>query len=473
LLSGLDTTLLTSRQQKELAFYLKDFNKEKYLNKKFTRRLDLFYYRDSSFSFTVNPIIGSNMWSNRNGFEYHWWNGAEARMTIGKWGMYGSLRDNHESSSFTKPGYLNQNPGSSRPIVFSDGKADYEEIMGGITYAWKTGSIGLIKDHLEWGTNYHGANIFSGRSPAFVHLDLKLKPVKWFEFHYFHGWLNSGVIDSSRSFYITNGYGTSYRSVYHNKFIAANLFTFYPVSKLAISAGNSIIYDYEHVHPAYLIPVMFFKAVDHNLNSYINNMNSQMFIEISSKNLNHFHIYSTLFLDELAVKRITQPDEHNFYSYKGGVRITELIPNFFAGFEYTITNALTFKHFVPTTTFESNSFNLGHYLTDNAKELFLTAGFKPFRNMVAELSYSHMLKGPDHTEMGTMPRETIKSFTPVVWESKSIAFNASWQVINDLYLRLGYEWRNVTGDPDALVKYSPEFWWGKTGTLNFGINYGF
>jgi hypothetical protein len=251
------------------------------------------------------------------------------------------------------------------------------------------------------------------------------------------------------------------------------MFTFYPVSRLALSVGNSIIYDYDQIHPAYLIPVMFFKAVDHSLNSNINNMNSQMFIDISSKNLNHIHVYSTLFLDELAVKRITQPDQHNLVSYKGGVRISDLIPNFFAGFEYTITNALTFKHNVPTTIFESNRYNLGHYLTDNAKELFLIAGYKPYRNMVVQLSYTHALKGPDHTELGTMPRETIKSFTPVVWESKSLAFNASWQPFNDLYLRLGYEWRNVSGDPAALVEYTPEFWWGKTGTLNIGVNFGF
>ena len=48
---------LTKRQQKDLAFFLKDYNKEVIPNKNFKRRYDLFYYRDSLFQFTFNPIF--------------------------------------------------------------------------------------------------------------------------------------------------------------------------------------------------------------------------------------------------------------------------------------------------------------------------------------------------------------------------------------------------------------------------------
>jgi len=41
-LTSLDTTLLTSRQQKELTFYLKHYDKETHINKNFSRRTDLF-----------------------------------------------------------------------------------------------------------------------------------------------------------------------------------------------------------------------------------------------------------------------------------------------------------------------------------------------------------------------------------------------------------------------------------------------
>jgi len=473
LLKNIDTTSLTHRQKKELDFYLSDFDKERYSSKYSKRRKDLFHYHDSTFSFTVNPILGSNMWVNKKGYEYHLWNGAELWATIGKWGLYGSLRDNHESSSITGPDYLDQYTPGSCFKVLSDGRVDFEEIHGGVTYSWNTGSIGLLKDNPAWGTNYYGSNIFSGHTPAFTYLELRLKPLKWLDFNYMHGWLNSEVVDSTRSFYITNGYGTDYRRVYQNKFLAANILTFCPVPKLSLSLGNSIIYDYDQVHAAFLIPFMFFKAIDHNLNAGIKNMNSQMFFDVSSKNLKHFHFYGTLFIDELAMKRVFDRDEHNFASFKGGGRISSRVPNTFAGIEYTISNALTFKHDVTTTTFETNRYNLGHYLTDNARDLYLNAGYKPIRNLVVQISFNHALKGPDHTSLGTMPRERIKSFTPVIWEKKSAALDASWQPYNNLYIRLGYEWSDITGDQDALEKYNPEFLRGKTGTLKAGINFGF
>lgn len=251
------------------------------------------------------------------------------------------------------------------------------------------------------------------------------------------------------------------------------MFSFFPVPKLSISLGNSIIYDYDQVQPVFLIPVMFYKAVDHNLNAGIQNMNSQMFIDILSKNINHLHLYTTLFIDELAIDRIRIKDEHNFASLKAGFRVSNLVPNLFGGFEYTITNALTFQHFVPTTTYQSNKYNLGHYLTDNAKEVYLSLGWKPARNLILQIEYTDAIKGPDHTELGTMPREEIQPFVPIVFQSRSIDFTVSWQVINDLYLNFGFTHKNVSGDAGYLAKYSPEFWWGQTNSLNMGMNFGF
>ncbi len=472
ILSSVDPDLLNSRQQKELAFYLKDFNKEQNTSTNFDKRLDLLSRIDSSFSITVNPIFGGNYMINQNNSAYHWWNGAEAWASAGKWGFWGSLRDNHESEYLTQPDFMNQNLGGANFKVMSTGQVDYWESRGGVTYDFGIGSIGLVKDHFSWGSNYHGANILSGRTPSFPRLNFEIKPVEWFEFRYIHGWLNSMVVDSTRSFYVSNAYGTDYREVYHGKYIAANLFTFRPFKNLHVSFGNSIIYDYDDAHPAYFIPIIFYKAVDHQLSSGINNMNSQMFFDVSARPFRYFHLYSTLFIDELAVKRINDADNHNFYSFKIGSRITNLLPNAYGGIEYTISNALTFRHDVPTTTFESNNFNMGHYLEDNSKEIFLQLGYRPIRNMDVNLSWSHAEKGPDNTLLGTMPRASIEPFTPVVWESDELALNVSWQVFNDTYIRLGYSFRNVGGEQSYLDMWTPGFYQGKTGTVRFGVNVG-
>ena len=141
--------------------------------------------------------------------------------------------------------------------------------------------------------------------------------------------------------------------------------------------------------------------------------------------------------------------------------------------EYTWTNALTFMHNIPTTTFESNQYNLGHYLEDNAKDFYLGVEYRPLRTMNIKVYYNHSLKGPDHTALGTMPRAEISPFEPTVWTSARIGILATVQIVNDLYARLGYEWRDVSGEQDYLDRWTPEEYHGKTGTLRIGLNYGF
>lgn len=108
---------------------------------------------------------------------------------------------------------------------------DYSEMRGGITLSWKWGTVGLVKDRMEWGTSYNYPNIISTKAPSFAHLKLHLYPAKWFEFNYIHGWLVSEVVDSSRSY----NYNGVQRDVFHGKYMAANLFTFKPWQKLILA----------------------------------------------------------------------------------------------------------------------------------------------------------------------------------------------------------------------------------------------
>ncbi|MEM9023015.1 MAG: hypothetical protein AAGB22_04700, partial [Bacteroidota bacterium] len=166
---------LTVRQQKEVAFYLKDFNKELKPDKNFDKRLDVFYYKDSLFTLSVNPILGMHYFSNDNDLVYHRFNGGEAFGYLGKnIGFYASLRDNHENERLSEFFYRNNRRGA----VYKNSN-DYSEMRGGISYAWKWGSVAVVKDNFSWGNNYNGANIFSGRTPSFAQIKLRVKPVKW------------------------------------------------------------------------------------------------------------------------------------------------------------------------------------------------------------------------------------------------------------------------------------------------------
>ncbi|MBL0257441.1 MAG: hypothetical protein IPQ03_07895 [Bacteroidetes bacterium] len=108
---------LNARQIKDLDFYLKDYNKELMPDKKFKKRLDLLYYKDTLFTFSFNPILGMSVFNNDSGTFYHRWNGAEAFAYVGDhFGFYASLRDNHESKIMSDPAYLNQNDASNYKV---------------------------------------------------------------------------------------------------------------------------------------------------------------------------------------------------------------------------------------------------------------------------------------------------------------------------------------------------------------------
>lgn len=455
---------LNPRQQKELDFYLLDFGKELNVGKEWKRRKDLFYYSDSLFSLTINPILGGEIFSNSSGRATYLKNGGELHGYIHHWGFYASLQDNHEKPLLGLPEYLTQ-----RVDGHIKGTNDWSEMKGGITYSWKWGNAGLVKDNIQWGDNYNGANIFGGNNPSFLQLRLHISPVKWFGFDYFHGWLNSMVIDSVNSYWVTNSYGTDYREVYHKKFIAANMFTFVPLKNLDVSAGNSIVYSDNSVNPAYLVPLFFYKSVDHSLTSGIDNMNSQMFLNISSRQIKDLHLYATWFIDELSVSRFTMKDQWNFFSYKAGFRLSNLpVSNLSFTTEFTYTYPLAFQHYVPTLTFQNQGYNLGHYLKDNAREWYIAFDYRPVRTLDVNLYFLDAIRGPDYTALG-VNRVGNPPLASIDWHNTTYGMRASYQLINDLYMWVSFSIGNIRGDAD----WSSDYFFGKKNTVNAGVSFGF
>ncbi|MBI3518194.1 MAG: hypothetical protein HY062_02395 [Bacteroidetes bacterium] len=468
---------LTKRQQKDLTFFLKDYNKEVIPNKKFKRRYDLFYYRDSLFQFTLNPILGFTYAKNKNGYSTQRWNGLEMNGAIGKnFGFYFSLRDNGFYNILSTPNYLTQLPGGNyKPYQGTkNARTDFDEVRAGISYGWKWGSISLLKDNFSWGNNYNGANIFSGRQPSFAYLNFKLNPTKWFDFNYIHGWLVSQVLDSSKTY----GVGSSLRKSFFPKFMAANMFTFKPLKRLHISIGNSIVYSDKYVQPIYLIPFMFFKSSDRTMNGAGSNAlgeNSQMFLDVSCRMIPKTHLYGSIFVDEVNVgKMFDKKNQTNLMSFKAGVRLTNLIKNTAFTFEYTRTNPWVYAHPISTTTFASNNYNMGHYLGQNAQEIYMSVRVKPIRGLSVDLSYTQAIKGPvrDFQQINGVNNVAGTPFMEnILWMKNTTALKVYYEIVNDVFVFGEGSYSDVSGIMTS--EYTPDFYTGKTKTVSLGVNIGF
>lgn len=469
--------LLTKRQQKDLDFFLKDYNKEVIPNKKFKRRLDLFYYRDSLFQFTFNPILGYTYSKNENGYATHRWNGLEMNGSVGKnFGFYFSLRDNGFYNVLSTPNFLNQLPGGNYKPLQGTNKArtDFDEARGGISYGWKWGSISLLKDNFSWGNNYNGANIFSGKQPSFSYLSFKLKPTKWFEFNYIHGWLVSQVVDSSKTY----GVGSGLRKSFYPKFVAANLFTVKPYKGIYISLGNSIVYSDKYVQPIYLIPFMFFKSADRTSNGAGSNAlgeNSQLFLDVSCRIIPKTHLYGSLFVDEVNVgEMLNSKKQTNLMSFKGGFRVTNLIKNTSFTVEYTRTNPWVYVHPISTTTFASNNYSMGHYLGQNAQEVYCGLKIKPIRGLAIDISYTQAIKGPvrEFAQINGVNNVAGTSYMEnILYMRNTTAIKAYYEIVNDIFLFGEGSYSDVSGIMSGA--YTPDFYLGQTKTITLGMNVGF
>jgi len=496
---------LNKRQRDELRFFLNEFalEQDKLPGTNFTisRNENLTFagiqpglsYRDSVFRVKITPLLGMDITRNSNGTITKRWYGADFQAMFGKHlSVYGSLRDiSIDGPLLARPGYLNDYPGYEYKESASGG--DFSDSRGGIKYSWSWGSIGLVKDNVIWGDNYHGSNILSGRAPSFPMLTLHLKPTKWFELQYFHGWLVSDVLDSTR-YYLDNLGAKHYRM--KNKFIAANMLTFTPVDNLNLSVGNSIIYAEDNVQPGYFLPIAFYKSIDHTLTKGLNleNQNSQIFLNFSSRNIKHLHLFTSVYADEISWGRfLPKSKERNPISYKVGADLSNFpIENLSLVAEYTNTNIINYKHSIPALTWASNGYNLGSYLGDNSEEMYLAMRYKPIRGLDLSLSYTDAKHGNEYEYVRDNHAidAIISQPSPgsITWSNKTLGFNAQYEVFNNAYAIVNVAYSNIQGynltstpivgevrktAQGYLDLFTPAYLQGKDTTVTVGFSFGF
>ena len=496
---------LNKRQLKELQFFLKDYVRDRgpskampsagapypdsayattdldFLGKGLKRgdvfpfwnrhkKYDVFSYRSPNFSLNLNPVGGGQGWINGNGINYHRYVGAELYGYAWKVGFYGNLRDNFEFDEISSPNYLTQRSGSFSKIVTSRTR-EYNDARGGLTISHAGITFGIIKDNVLWGNNYNGSNIHGGRNPSFPMIFFQMKPVKWFELNYYHSWLASEVLDSARTVMYPGGN----QQHFIPKYVAANMYTFKPFKNFYASVGNSVVYE-GNFNLGYLIPFLFYKAVDHGNER---NSNAQLFLDISSRNIRKNHLSFTMYLDEITFRYLTDKERHsNWWSFKGSWRYSNFLPNLSFTAEYTYTAPMVYKHFVPTTTYETSGYNMGHYLRDNSQELFVMLDWKPLPRLRAKLHYIWANKGDDYVD----DRVTINPNTGlvvvhglpfqdnIIWSKQEIGFGIQYEIVNGVHTAIEYAYSDIKDD--SLI-YTAPYFMGINHTVSFKLNVGF
>jgi hypothetical protein len=232
------------------------------------------------------------------------------------------------------------------------------------------------------------------------------------------------------------------------------------------------------VRPEYLVPFMFFKSVVHTQTAGVrgHNHNSAFFINVSSRQIRHLHLYATWFVDEFSKTRVGDPERTNFTSTKAGMRLSNWpVRDVAMTAEYTFTYPKTFQHRTPVTTYTSNNFNLGHYLRDNARELFLSLQVKPYRGLILDVSYLMAEKGTvvPYIYNAPNPVDSDPFMDEVVWSNKTVSFRGRYLFFNNFSAFAERTVSDIQGNREELNMFTPEFFHGKNYTTVVGFQIGF
>ena len=546
-------SLLSRRQREDLQFYLQDYALEldtlpvyhtyghKHVTQWITPVSNLSLADPSLhiitpnklFKFRMRPLLGMDLYASRKGFITKRWYGAEIQMDIAHHlSIWGSLRDNSwkgtgllrdayfpssydkiDGAKLTKPGYLNNLPGVQYKEANYGG--DFSDSRGGIAlYTW-WGRIAVERERLQWGDAQLSSTILSAHNPAVPMLSLQLTPCSWFQFDYFHAWLVSNVIDSTYLYqerYEEGVTKTHYRPM--NKFMAANMFTFKPIKYIHFSFGNSIVYSERNVQAAYFIPIAFFKSLDHLLTKglSVENQNSQVFGSVTVRPTDHLRLYGTFYVDEFKLARLKPSNkENNPISYVVGFQWSGWPVNGLSlKGEFMRSYIATYTHSIDVLAYTSNSYNMGHYMGDNAQSIFLQLSYRPVRGLRLTLDYTQDTKYRKYDYVrkyiaGTRIENPIiaqKPFSEKIWRNNQIQFRAIYEVFNNCYAhvditynhaqayslsstRIEGEDRGWNADGTSkelsgedlqkyyLNKFSPVYLQGRNITAVMGLSFGF
>ncbi|MBR1481194.1 MAG: hypothetical protein IJ609_04650 [Paludibacteraceae bacterium] len=511
-------SLLDRRQRKTLDFYRNVFALERdtmvsgYVQYTDRRTFDLslaspqFSYSTPNrlFKMSIEPILGMDLYGSKRGAIIKRWWGAELRMDIAKHlSIWGSLRDvsyngtaalsdtyypdltsKIDGAKLTKPGFLNMEQGVQYKEANYGG--DFSDSRGGImAHAW-FGSIGIQREQIRWGDAYHCSNILSGRTPAVPMVTLQLTPCSWFQFDYFHAWLVSNVADSTKYFDETTNVEGQIKRHYRpaNKFMAANMFTFTPIKYISFSLGNSIVYSENNVQAAYFIPVAFYKSLDHLLTKGlgVENQNSQAFASVSIRPVDHLQLYGSFYIDEFKFARLKSSNpENNPISYLVGFNWSGWpVKGLSLRGEFMRAYIACYTHSISVLTWASNSYNLGHYMGDNAQSIFVEAAYRPIRGMRIVLSYTNdtkynnyrYLRGGVNSNGARVTDGNIgqtikqKPFDRVIYRNDEVTLKGIYEVHPNMYLRISLSYNNARGYDNLTPTISSEV----TGTAQQYLN---
>jgi len=478
---------LTETEKNELIWYQSEFYDElspqtiEKIIKSFIstdaslNRRHLFYYRDTKFLFKLNPVLGYSISKKYSDNQKKYWSGVSFYGTLGEFGFQFDYRDNSESGNQIDRSKKYSNETGIHILGGRGNSIEYSEVRASIHYQNDFFDISVGKDCLNWGSGYRSRVILSDKAPSFPFIRLDIKPANWLSFYYIHGWLNSRVIDSLMSYETPLQKDSSYqlRIIEREKFIAAHVVEIKPIERLKISIGESIIYSDQGPRMGFLIPILFFRLVDHyyeGTGGFGKGGNSQFFADINVGLVKNFNFYSTIFIDEFSLTNFLKgKNDRNQLGYTIGFQNYGLVPNLNFVAEYTRILPWVYSNFIQTQTYTNSNYLLGHYIGQNADHLFLQFDYRLMRGLELKL-WGELIRQGGFEDISQQYSDPGEPFLYGLRRNETnLGLEITYEYVHDLSGRISYQYSDITDEDGSRT---PGFMMGKQHSFSVGFYYG-
>ncbi|HVO74875.1 MAG TPA: capsule assembly Wzi family protein [Ignavibacteriaceae bacterium] len=478
---------LTELEKEELSFYQKEFYPEIDLMREDSSQISndklqlfnfsphagfrAFLYHDKDFTLNIDPVIGFSFTREFGATQRHRWNGAEAygyyKKTLG-FSLY--IKDNQEEGPFLDRTKMFTPETGINLSKETENTIEYAEVHGTVSFAWDWGALSFGKDFFRIGSGRAGQIVLSSKAPSFPFIRLDFHPVPWFSFFYIHGWLYSNLLDSSSIRYTPVPGRFNLSQI--EKYIAAHMISFYPSENLSLSLGESMIYS-DKIEYMYLIPVMFFRLVDHYLAKKDINSgdNAQIFMNAAYKNYDFkTKLYGTLFIDELSVTDILKGGNLSAIGFTAGINIVDPgIGNSELVFEYTRLNPFVYMNSNTAQLFTSHGYPLGHWIGSNADQFYLSFSKKILRGLSLKVTGEFIRKGQTEQPVQQYQLPYPAFLFGTRRNQKSGSAELSYEIFHQLFAKISYSYSYIT---DQEPFRTPDYLIGSNRSFGISLAYG-
>lgn len=415
------------------------------------------------FLLVLNPVFGFSggydFTSNNSTFQNS--RGLEVRGTIdNKVGFYSFITENQ----FRFPQYYNTIIDSSGVIPgygfhkpFGSGAYDFFLARGYITFsATKHISMQFGHDRNFIGNGYRSLILSDFSNP---YLFLKIN-TKFRRFNYQN--LYTQLYDYS--------YSEGKSALGHSKYFVNHYLGIKFPCNFSIGFFESVIYNRGnnsskgYFDISYLNPVIFYRAIEHNLNSSDNVM---VGADWKWNFKNHFSFYGQFVLDEFIKNEMVKHTRSwvNKFGVQSGLKYINAfkIKYLDVQIEYNIVRPYMYAHFKQNQNYINYNQPLAHPFGANFKEIVFLAKYRPTYKLFVEAGFLNIIKGLDSNsttknfggniliDYQNRPKDTGIKISDGVKTVYSIFFaNASCMVYHNLWFDAKLMFRKVESKSDVF-----------------------